>query len=41
MVGGRLLALLTGRPHLVGTAAHWAAVWHRRADWLPGYPGGG
>jgi GT2 family glycosyltransferase len=38
MVGGGLLARLNGRPHLAGTAAHWAAVWRRRADWLPGYP---
>jgi GT2 family glycosyltransferase len=38
MVGGRLLARLTGRPRLAEAATHWASVWHRRADWLPGYP---
>jgi GT2 family glycosyltransferase len=39
MVGGGLRARLTGRPRLAETSAHWASVWYRRADWLPGYPG--
>lgn len=41
MVGAGLLSRLTGRPRLAGTAAHWATVWRRRDDWLPGYPGSG
>jgi GT2 family glycosyltransferase len=34
MIGGRL----SGRARANGTAALWADVWRRRADWLPGYP---
>jgi len=38
MASGRLLARLAGRPQFAEAAAHWGAVWQRRADWLAGYP---
>ena len=38
MVGGGLLARLTGRGGLAAAAAHWGAVWAARADWQRGFP---
>jgi GT2 family glycosyltransferase len=37
MVSGRLLARLTGRPHLAEAAERWGTVWKARADWRKGY----
>jgi len=38
VVGGGLIARLTGRPGPAAAAAHWRAVWEARADWLRGFP---